>query len=508
MFQLKKNFLFNIISLFVNIALGFYYTPYLLNSLGIIAYGIVPLAIIISQYISILTTSLTGSLTRFYAVEIQKRDFEKASYYLSSSFFVILVIIISTIPLFSIIIVNIDKIFNIPYVFLYSAKLLFIFTLLSFYFSLISSFLNIFLYANNRLDLLNLVNIIRTVFKVIFNILFFEFISKDIKFIGVSNLISEVIVFFFSIYLFRNFNLNEVKIKFKYFNKIALISIGTMTIWVIIHQIGDLAIYKINLFFVNRFWSTTESGVLGAITDFGYYLLIIISVLGSLFGPIILIAFSKNDHEKVKKIVLNNSLIIGLISTILVSLIICFSEEFLSLWLGKNYVKYSDWLILKLIDLPFYASAGMFSFVYRTWNKVIIPALITLTIGAINVLGIYIVCKISNNEINYINYILIFSAFCSFLQTYVLGGIMVKHIYVDLSSKLLLMIPVKIMILFSIIFVTSKLIKNFFIIEKWYQLFFCFSIIGFFVLIISFYFILSENSKKYIESELFRKDNN
>jgi len=505
MFQLKKNLFFNIISLIVNIALGFYYTPYLVSSLGIIAYGIVPLAIIISQYISILTTSLTGSLTRFYAVEIQNRDFEKASNYLSSSLFVILGIIILTIPLFIVIIYYFDKIFNIPNIFLNSAKLLFIYTLLSFYFSLISSFFNIFLYANNRLDLLNLVNIIRTVFKVALNILFFESISKDIKFIGISNLISEVIVFFLSIYLFRNFNFNEVKIKFKYFNKISLISIGTMTIWVIIHQLGDLAIYKINVFFVNRFWSTTESGVLGAITDFGYYLLIIISVIGSLFGPIILIAFSKNDHEKVKKIVLNNSLIIGLISTILVSLIICFSKEFLFLWLGKEYVKYSDWLILKLIDLPFYATAGMFSFVYRTWNKVIIPALITIAIGAINVLGIYMVCILSNKEIIYINYILIFSAFCSFFQTYVLGGIMLKHIYVDISKKAIFLIPVKIVVLFFIIFYTSKLIKYLYTIEKWYQLFFCFSIIGLFALIISFYFILSNSSKKYIKSELLKK---
>jgi hypothetical protein len=125
-------------------------------------------------------------------------------------------------------------------------------------------------------------------------------------------------------------------------------------------------------------------------------------VITSLFGPLILMAFSQKNHHEVKKIVLNNSLIVGLITTILVSLIISFSNEFLSLWLGNNFEKYSNWLIFKLIDLPFYASAGMYAFVYRAWNLVKIPAIFTLIIGIINITGTYMICVNSNKNLIYI----------------------------------------------------------------------------------------------------------
>jgi membrane protein EpsK len=281
---------------------------------------------------------------------------------------------------------------------------------------------------------------------------------------------------------------------------------GTMTSWVIVHQLGDLAIYKINVFFVNKFWSTTESGALGAITDFGSYVLIVIGVITSLFGPIILIAFSQKDHEKVKKIVINNSLSIGLITTILVSLIISFSKEFLSLWLGKDFEQYSGWLILKLIDLPFYASAGIFAFVYRSWNCVKWPALITLIIGIFNIVVIYIICLHSNKDLNYINYILIFSAFCTFIQTYVLGGFMFKYIYPEISLKSIFIIPIKVVLLFLIIFVFSKITTHFYIIDKWYKLIFSFCVIGFSSLLITYFFMLSKNMKTYLFNELLKKD--
>jgi O-antigen/teichoic acid export membrane protein len=499
MSQIKKNLFFNVISLLINIGIGFFYTPYLVRSLGIIAYGIIPLAMILSQYITILTTSLTGTLTRFYAVEIQNLDFVTASKYLSSSLFVILLIIGITIPIFSIIIINIESIFNIPQHFLKSTRILFFFTFLSFYLSLFSSYFNITLYANNRLDLLNVLNVFRNSTKIIFNILFFEFLSKDIKYIGYGNLVSEIIVFLLSFYFFLIYTNKEVKLKLKYFEKTSLLVIGSMTLWVIIHQLGDLAIYKINVYFVNSYWSTKESGALGAITDFGSYIMIVIGVVSTLFGPLILIAFSKKNHEEVKEMVINNSLIIGLLTTILASLFICFSKQFLNLWLGNGFEKYSYWFVLKLIDLPFFAAAGVFAFVYRSWNKVKLPALMTVVIGFVNIVITNHICNMSNGDIVYIDYILIFSAVCSFIQAYFLGIYMFKKIYIDINFKeLLFNFPFKFILIFLFILVLSKIILFNFRIDKWFELLLCFSLIGVISLIFVYHFLISNNLKKYM----------
>ena len=66
--QTRKNLYTNIANLVVNIVVGIYYTPYLVNQLGLAAYGIIPLTLIVNQYISVLTGSLTSALSRFYTI--------------------------------------------------------------------------------------------------------------------------------------------------------------------------------------------------------------------------------------------------------------------------------------------------------------------------------------------------------------------------------------------------------------------------------------------------------
>ena len=227
------------------------------------------------------------------------------------------------------------------------------------------------------------------------------------------------------------------------------------------------------------------------------YIMIIIGVVGSLYGPLILIAFSKKNHEEVKELAINNSLIIGLLTTILVSLLIGFSREFLDLWLGKGFGKYSNWFILKLIDIPFYASAGVLALVYRAWNKVRIPAVLTIAIGAVNVLVINVICVFSNGRFVYIEYMLIFSAICTFIQAYLLGVFMFRSIYNEIDVKVfLLKIPFKFCLLFMVILGCSKLILYYFSINKWYELFGSFCFVGIVGLVFTYFFLISKKLKK------------
>jgi membrane protein EpsK len=79
--QARINLYTNLISLTVSV----YYTPYLVRTLGIVAYGIMSLALIINQYINLIASSLTGPLTRFYTVSLQKNDYNETAHYLSTS---------------------------------------------------------------------------------------------------------------------------------------------------------------------------------------------------------------------------------------------------------------------------------------------------------------------------------------------------------------------------------------------------------------------------------------
>ncbi|GHT61440.1 hypothetical protein AGMMS50239_12340 [Bacteroidia bacterium] len=126
--QIKINFYSNIIALAANVIMGIYYTPYLVHQLGIVAYGVVPLALIINQYISVVTGSLTSAFTRFYSVSIQKKEYKEASENISTSFVAILLLIALLSPFLFYVVYHIDTVFNIPIHLVKSAKYLFLFT--------------------------------------------------------------------------------------------------------------------------------------------------------------------------------------------------------------------------------------------------------------------------------------------------------------------------------------------------------------------------------------------
>ncbi len=427
--QVRKNLVFNILSLLANIGVGIFYTPYLVKNLGIIAYGIIPLALIINQYINVVTGSLTSALTRFYSIALQKNQKEEASKYLSTSLIVVLGIIgVLFFPLW-LLIQKVDNIFTIPIELITEAKQLFVFTIFSFFCSLISSVFNITLYAYNRLDLLNVIKIIRVGGKLLLVYVLFTFLDINIAYVGLASLLTEVFLLIYSIYVFVKFSVGRVEIGIKYYSSTVLSAVGMLALWVIVQQVGDTGLYRIDNLLVNMFWSSKESGVLGAFTELGNYTMIVAGVVTSLFGPIILIAYANNNHSKVEEISLDNSLIVGVLMAAMIGVLIGFSPVILEMWLGKQFLPFINWLVVKLALVPFYAAAGVFAFSARAWNKIKFPAIMTVLLGIINFGILYLLALISDGNIAYVDYMLGVALVLGLVQSYFLNGLYFAKLY-------------------------------------------------------------------------------
>ena len=494
--QVNKNFISNVVNLLVGIFVGLFYTPYLIRCIGIAAYGVVPLAFIVNQYISVVTSSLTGSLTRFYSVSLQQGKYEEASKYLSSSFLIITFIGVLMLPFSVWFITHIDYVFNIPVNLVSSAKWLFSFTIIGFIMSLYSSLLNITLYALNRIDLMNIVKIVRSAMKVVLTICFFELINKDVSFIGLVLFLTELAILFMSYLMYRRTVHNNIVVSAKHFNKPALYAVLSMTIFVIVQQIGDTGLYRIDNIVVNKFWSVRESGILGAVSDFGNYVMTAIGVISSLFGPLILIAYSKGEHNTVKKLAVDSSLYVGLLAALLIGAIIGFCKPILALWIGPGYVAYFPWMILKLYVIPFYAAAGVFASVYRAWNYLKVPAFLTLAIGAVNLLVSILFCKLSNGNETYIFYMLIISSIFVILQSYVLCSFCFSKLY-NFSEKGALVINFfKIIAVLLLTVLTALAYEEFIPVNKLFQLCIAIALVVIVALVLSFILILKKEQKE------------
>ena len=427
--QITINLYTNIIALLSNILVGIYYTPYLVNSLGLAAYGVLPLALIINQYIGVATQTLTHAYTRFYSVALQKGDYIEASKDISTSLVVVLLISLILVPIGIGIVFNVELLFQIPSSLLDSSRLLFGYTLISFVVSLISSLLNVTLYATNRLDLMNVLKIVRALFKLLFVILAFEIFTKDISYVGLANLLTESIIMVASIFLFFRFKPSEVKISIGMFDRVVLFSILGMSIWVLVQLCGDTLLYRTDNLIVNHYWGTEASGALGAISEIGGYVSVVVSVIGSLFGPLILASFAKGEHDKVKSLFLEQSTIVGCLSAILAGTISGCSNTILDTWLGNGMGQYAWWLVMKMVVLPYYAAGGILAFVYRAWNKMRYPAIATIILGVMDIIILVGICELFAMPI------LVVSAFFSIIQCFVLNIVVICKIYKDCRLK-------------------------------------------------------------------------
>ncbi len=83
--QLPLNFIINIFSFALTLLIGLWLTPYLLKSLGIIAYGLIPLAMFFSQYISVILNAINISINRFLIISLQKNQDEEANQIFNTS---------------------------------------------------------------------------------------------------------------------------------------------------------------------------------------------------------------------------------------------------------------------------------------------------------------------------------------------------------------------------------------------------------------------------------------
>ncbi len=455
--QTKVNFYTNIIALLASVGVGLYYTPYLVDTLGLAAYGVLPLALIVNQYIMIATSTLTHSYTRFYSVALQRGEYENASKSISTSMYVVTIICACIVPVGVWIVHDADRLFTIPHELLASARRLFVFTILSLFVSLFSSLLNVTLYAINRLDLMNWIKISRTVLKLVAVVLLFRYAGVDISYVGLSGLIVEVSVLLASIWLFVHKKPSGVVLGLKYFDKAYLYAILGMSVWVLLQLGGDTLLYRTDALIVNRYWGVIASGVLGAITEIGNYVTVAVSVVGGLFGPLVLIAYSKGNHAEVKSLFVEQSTIVGCLTALICGIIAGAGSQVLGIWLQKELGVYQWWLFFKMIVLPFYASGGILALVYRSWNRVKFPAIGTLLLGVTDIAVMIVVCEWVKPESPLV--ILAINAFFGILQCYLLNVVSVLRIYSDCRQKLF-RVAVKITVTFAICFTFSRLLVS------------------------------------------------
>ncbi|MGH9664439.1 MAG: lipopolysaccharide biosynthesis protein, partial [Bryobacteraceae bacterium] len=63
----------------LSIVIGLWYTPYVIRHLGVSVYGLIPLASSITNYLSVVTVAISGSVGRFITMDVARGDYAGAN---------------------------------------------------------------------------------------------------------------------------------------------------------------------------------------------------------------------------------------------------------------------------------------------------------------------------------------------------------------------------------------------------------------------------------------------
>ena len=150
--QFPRNSFFQVLSFISHVVIGICLVPYLVRHLGRAAYGLIPIAGAMTQYVALISHSISSAVNRFLTIALQQNDADEANRIFNTAFFSYLAIGLLQIPVFALIIYYANAIFSIPEALYQDVIILLACSATSFLISLTCSVFGVPMYANNRLD--------------------------------------------------------------------------------------------------------------------------------------------------------------------------------------------------------------------------------------------------------------------------------------------------------------------------------------------------------------------
>lgn len=395
--QININIFINILSFAVTTLTSFFMTPYIVNKVGMEAYGIIGLANSFTNYITIITSALNSMASRFIIIELHKNNDEEVNRYfnsvlISNSIIALLIMLPSLFFIF-----NIDKFLNISPNLIYDTKWTFLIIFLNFTLGLVTSVFGVVYYAKNRLELGALRSLEGNLMRIPIIIVMFNLIGFKVQMVSLATLITSLYSILFSLYYTIKM-IPEISIDYKYFNIKYVFMLIKSGIWNSIGKLSQILLDGLDLLIANIFIGGSIMGSISISKTFTSILITLISLISDSFLPKFLKDFTKNDcNQSFENSILMSMRYTGFIFNILCSLLIVFSIDLYKLWLPEENVFLLNSLTILGLG-PIIISGSIYSLfsVFTVTNKVRQNSIALLVTGILSSITVYIVLKCTN----------------------------------------------------------------------------------------------------------------
>lgn len=378
--QLPRNLAANLAYFLANVVIGVLLVPYFISTLGVAAYGLIPLATSVTGYVAIVVQSLNTAVSRFLTVDLQREDYVAANKTFNTALFGLTVVILLTVPVILLVAYFAPAIFNVPAGQETGAALLFLGVSAAFLIRSWSGNFTVQLFAYNRLDLQNYVNLTNLLVQTGLIVLLFTVLGSDLGLVGGAYLAGAVVASAVSIVLARRV-CPYLHVSLHSFDRRRVKDLCGMGWWVVINQIGSLLFLQIDLIVVNLLFGATSAGEYAIALQWVVLLRAISGVLSGVLTPMVLTFYAKGQTGTLIRVTKSAVKLMGLVMALPIGLVCGLAPQLLTVWVGEEYGFLAPLMVLLTIHFAVNLAVLPLFSINVAYNRVRIPGMVTLFMG-------------------------------------------------------------------------------------------------------------------------------
>lgn len=378
---MKRNLIFKLFFYVLGVVITLTAVPIIINALGVKEFGLISLLNSLLAYLSVATMALTSSLGR-NLIFSYKDSLLESSKELSTVVFSMLILGLTLIPFFLYFSKSILILVGIEIYYIEDASLIFKFMCGLFIINAISNSIGATFFLKNRLDFLSITGFINQVSTHLFFLLFLFFTSFGLLSYSYAMGLTSLILFIFTYVMYVKTS-SEVEIKVSYFSLIKIKENFGMSFWLIVNQVGVLALFQFGVIILQIYEGLDAVAYLAISLVIANQIRAIANLLSSLLEPTLIKHVANNNMNLANSLFEKAVLIISLCTGMVCGIYIGSVEYILKFWLGSYDPIINVISIISVIYLPLTLGFSCSWPLLMAHNKIKIGAIITLISGAI-----------------------------------------------------------------------------------------------------------------------------
>jgi O-antigen/teichoic acid export membrane protein len=337
-------------------AVGFFLSPFILHSLGVVAFGVFVLANSVVAYLSLLDLGMQSSVLRFVSKGHTKGDHKGASEAISAALWVRLQISALALLLSLGLAVVFPYVFKVPADLADDARkailLIGVTTALTMSMGVVGGVIS----ALNRYDLQNYVNLMQTAIRAL-GVVFVLRTGHGIVAIALSELLATVVGNLLLVWIARRLY-PELRIQLKKPKPETLRQIWSYSFYAFLTTIAVQLVYQTDNLVVGHFISASAVALFAIANNLCRYATQVVSSMGGTFVPAASTYEAAGDTASLLMLYKNGTRATLMISLPILITFIVRGPSFIGLWMGPEYAHSSGTVLIILSIALFFSYAN------------------------------------------------------------------------------------------------------------------------------------------------------